>query len=465
MIHRVFLRVCIAGIFFVACSAQSPTPTAVPAGMETPAPAAHTPIQTVVPFASPTAMQTAGANSAAQLVWVTNHNAISQPNVPKPALGASFADPRFNTRVTRISDARAAKIGGIFPDYSKRQAWNADESLLLLRTGDGDALLYDGATYQFKKKLDDVGGEDVFWHPTDRALILYNPDNTLYSYNVLTDERKTLAKFAEYAFANTRGEGNLSRDARHYGLVGQLYNARTGEVTFKDLVLFEITANRILGRIALPKPPISFDWVSVSPLGNYIVVDYADEETGRFHGVEVYDRNFKFLWQKPLGAGHSDLAVDEKGEEALVMDIYDPQSNSTFINKFRLSDGKETRLLQFSPLFDQHISCRNEKRNEFCFISTFDYTQRLSDDTQPWLPFEDEIFALKLDGSGEIQRIAHHHSRRYSPQTPDSDRSVYFAEPHATISRNADRVLFGSNWRERVQDVASVDAYVVDWRK
>ncbi len=452
--------------FLAACANSQPAEIPPPTDAPTHAVATNTPIQTIVSFASvtPPAIQTARA-TVAPFNWIATHNAIQQTNVAKPALGVFFTDPRFGARITRITDARAAKIGGIFPDYAKRQAWNADESLLLLRTGDGDALLYDGATYQLRKKLDGVAGEDVFWHPTNPALLYYNPDNTLYSYNVLTDERKKLYTFADYAFANTRGEGNLSRDGRLYALVGQLYNARTSEVTFKDLVLFDIGANKILGTVALPKPPLSFDWVSVSPLGNYVVVDYADEETARFHGVEVYDRNLKFLWQKPLGAGHSDLALDDKGEEVLVMDVYDAQSNSTFIVKFRLADGKETRLIQLSALFDQHTSCRNEKRNEFCFISTFDFTGRLNDDNQAWLPFEDEIFALKLDGSGEVQRIAHHHSRRYSPQTPDSDRSVYFAEPHATISRNAERILFGSNWRERVQDVASVDAYIVDWRR
>ncbi len=356
------------------------------------------------------------------------------------------------------------KMSGVFPDYSKRQAWNADETLLLLRNGDGNALLFDGATYKFKKVLEDVGGEDVFWHPTNPALILYNPDNTLYSYDVVTGERKSLQAFGEYAFANTRAEGNLSRDGRYYAFVGQLYDSASGVVTYKDLVVFDLASNQIAGKLPLPKGLQVFDWVSISPRGSYVVVDYADDMRERFHGVEVYDRAFKFLWQKPLGPGHSDLAVDANGDEVLVMDVYDSGKNVTYIEKFRLADGKETTLLEISPLFDQHISCRNEKRPEWCFISTFDYVERLTDDAKSWLPFEDEVFALKLDGSGEVERLAHHYSRRYSPTTPDSDRSVYWAEPHATVSRNADRIVFGSNWRERVSEEASVDAYVIDWR-
>jgi hypothetical protein len=89
----------------------------------------------------------------------------------------------------------------------------------------------------------------------------------------------------------------------------------------------------------------------------------------------------------------------------------------------------------------------------------------LTHDPRAWLTFEDEVFSLKLDGSGEVQRIAHHHSRRFSPITPDSDNSVYWAEPHATVSRNGDRVLFGSNWEQDVEQEAGVDAYIIDLRK
>ena len=153
----------------------------------------------------------------------------------------------------------------------------------------------------------------------------------------------------------------------------------------------------------------------------------------------------------------------------MIMDIYEPETNKTFIKKFRLSDGKETTLLEVSPLFDLHISCRNENPGapfgSWCLISTFDFVGRLTDSSSNWLPFEDEIFLLKLDGSGSVMRIAHHHSRRYSPLTPDSDKSVYWAEPHATVSRRGNRILFGSNWRENIASQSSVDTYLIDLRR
>lgn len=103
-------------------------------------------------------------------------------------------------------------------------------------------------------------------------------------------------------------------------------------------------------------------------------------------------------------------------------------------------------------------------RPGWVYISTFDYVERLTDSNADWLPFEDEVFALKMDGSGSVERYAHHHSRRYSPSHADSDNSIYIAEPHATVSRSGNRILFGSNWRTVFGEDFSVDTYLVDLR-
>jgi hypothetical protein len=101
-------------------------------------------------------------------------------------------------------------------------------------------------------------------------------------------------------------------------------------------------------------------------------------------------------------------------------------------------------------------------RQGWAVISTFDYYGRLTDSQSDWLAFEDEVFGLKMDGSGTVERYAHHHSRRYSPGTQDSDNSVYFSEPHATVSRTGNKILFGSNWRQQIADELSIDAYLID---
>jgi len=396
--------------------------------------------------------------------WVTHHDPLFMTNIPQPAAGTSYTDPKTGIAVIRITDALNSSEAGTFPDYSKRQAWNADQTRMILRTDDGYVLLFDGQTYQFMSVLNGVAGQDIFWHPINPDFIYFSPDSVLYSLHIPTGDIDPVHDFAPYTFANTNGEGNLSDDARYYAVVGQYYNYISGEVTFSDILVYDLVMDEVISAMPIPQDSIwGFDWVSVSRGGNYVVIDYADTETGRYHGVEVYDRMMNFIWQKPLGAGHSDLGTESNGDEILVMDLYDEETNETVYMKYRLSDGQETELLRTSLLFDQHISLRNEARKDWCFISTFDYVDRLTDDSLSWLPFEDEVFALKLDGSGDVQRVAHHHSRRFSPSTPDPDNSVYWSEPHATVDREGKRILWGSNWRQNMQNVNSVDAYLADF--
>jgi hypothetical protein len=393
--------------------------------------------------------------------WITSHHSIFQGDVSQPAVGIPITDLKFRTSVTRITNSRSLSLKGIVPIYSKRQAWNSDESYLLLGDfGNGNVRLYNGSTYQFIDDLSEVSGDDIFWSPTDPDLIYFNPDSVLYSYRISTEQVNEIHAFTQYFHANTWGEGNLSDDGRYYPVVGRLYNYVTGEVKIKDILVYDLQTNLVIGTMALPDTLTSFDWVSISPLGNYVVVDYADWETGRNHGMEVYDRNLKFIWQKPLGPGHTDMGTDAGNQEIMIMEKYDGDVDSTFIMKYRLSDGQETKLLGLSSLFDLHISYRNQQLKDWCVISTFDFSGRLSDDSLTWLPFEDEIFALKLDGSRYVKRIAHHHSQRYSPSTLD----LYAAEPHATINRSGDRILFGSNWRTKIEETASVDTYLVDFK-
>ena len=402
---------------------------------------------------------------AAAFTWVTNHKKLPQPNVPKPAVRVPFSDPVFGTNIMRLTNARAGKVPGIIPTYAKRQAWNADETRMMLQTGDGLMMLFNGSTYRFVKVMEGVQGDDVFWHPKKPNMIYYVPyNNTLYSYNIASAAKTRIYTFKGFDWADTSGEGNLSRDGRYYAVACRVYDYQKQETRYKNLAVLDIPARKVISKLTLPTNLEDFDWVSISPTGKYVVVNYADTTAGRFHGVEVYTRNFKFLWQKPLGYGHSDLGIDDNGEEVLVMGGYDESANVTYINSYRLRDGHTTRLLTTAWWFYNHISCRNLDSPGWCFVSTYDGEGRLTDSPATWAPFEDEVFALRLDGSRRVRRIAHHHSRRFSPATPDSDNSVYWAEPHATVSRYGTRVLFGSNWRQKIADPKSCDTYVVNLR-
>src|SRR5439155_453127 len=56
----------------------------------------------------------------------------------------------------------------------------------------------------------------------------------------------------------------------------------------------------------------------------------------------------------------------------------------------------------------------------------------------PGKRFSDELVAVKLDGSGSVERYAHTHS--------DSNAGGYRAEPHGVPARDGRRILWASNW-------------------
>ncbi|MBI3501325.1 MAG: T9SS type A sorting domain-containing protein [Bacteroidetes bacterium] len=396
-------------------------------------------------------------NCFAQLI--TNHITIPYTNMAQPQVGVSYSDPKFHSSVTRITNAFSSNIEGAFPDYSKRQAWNSDESLLLLRSGNGDVLIYNGATYQYIKTFPGAlqGVQDIFWHPTNPHLIYFISGSNFNTIDEQTLQINTLHTFSNYANVSTNAEGNMSNNGKYIGLCG--YDSNWNPV---DFFVYDVSLNSIISTLSVSANVTGFDWVSISPLGNYFVVDYADETLGRWHGVEVYDQQLNFLWQKPIGYGHSDLGLDSNGTEVLIMDKYNADSNLTYINKYGLADSSETSLLSVSPDFDLHESCRSMNRPGWVYVSTFDYVGKLTADSTTWVPFENEIFALSMNGSGSVQRLAHHHSRRYSPLTPNPGNSIYFAEPHATANKNGTKILFGSNWELNMQTDTSVDAYLCD---
>ena len=100
------------------------------------------------------------SNILAQII--TGHDLMPQTNISKPSVGQLVKEPTFNTSLIRLTDASVANNMGTFPNSARRQAWNVDESLIILSTGDGSTLLYDGQTYKFKKILTGVTGLDIF---------------------------------------------------------------------------------------------------------------------------------------------------------------------------------------------------------------------------------------------------------------------------------------------------------------
>jgi hypothetical protein len=97
--------------------------------------------------------------------------------------------------------------------------------------------------------------------------------------------------------------------------------------------------------------------------------------------------------------------------------------------KVRLRDGKVTALTNPSnePSF-QHASARNLDRPGWVYVGYYKAAGK---------KYSDEVVAVRLDGSGAVERYAHKRS---------AVSGCYRCESHPVPSRDGRRILFASNW-------------------
>ena len=154
----------------------------------------------------------------------------------------------------------------------------------------------------------------------------------------------------------------------------------------------------------------------MSQSGKYVVAMGNDRS-------RVYDVNLKPVVELPKGSfGHADLCMTADGRDLLVYDGADHElDDNRNINIADLQTGKVTIGTRIGWKSTPHVSCRNLDLPGWALIST-----QGPDGKYPNHDFE--IFWLKLDGSGEVRRVAHHHSSR--------EDGGYFAEQHAVTNRN-----------------------------
>ena len=364
------------------------------------------------------------------------------PVVPRPEYLDSYIDPIFGTKVTRITNPGnpIPKIGKVWKDiarhrYSLDQAWNSNQSLLILDRAvkGGGKIFLDGNTYKplfFRKP---PGYEDR-WHPTKPDLRIFVKRNQIGTWNVRTRNVTIIDSVDKYThFKFGPGKGNPSQDGSRIGLLAKDPKGR--QVAFA----YDLEKKHKYPDIILDDLKVKC-WVSISPLGNYLFV-----HEKRIDCSQVYDLEGKKVgphWTEKGRPSHFDLAVDENGDEVAV-GVSKSKPDKGRVIKRRLSDGKVTVLTPGG--WASHTSARNLRRPGWVYAT---YTRR-KPNKKRWLPYSDEIIAVKLDGSMEVQRLGHTHAAK----------NGYATEQHGSPSLDGKRVIFASNWDDPDGNVA---AYVIE---
>src|ERR1043166_5257604 len=161
----------------------------------------------------------ASAGAAGAFDELATSRAVVAPRVAEPQFLVQVRDPVFGTAFTRVTEPGRLMANGVScrPEYcthrySSSQAWNADQTLLVIANGcAGGFCFLDGQTYQplFHRRVPN----ECEWHPTDAATMICVSRQAIYLWRPRSNETETI--FAPTGYSNLQFgpyKGNPSHD-------------------------------------------------------------------------------------------------------------------------------------------------------------------------------------------------------------------------------------------------------------
>lgn len=400
--------------------------------------------------------------------WVVGLDTTAPAARPTPELNAPFVDPAYNTTVTRVTDpsqiAEGARPTYVRHEYSRRPAFNADGTRVLMSSSNGALHLY--AVDTEKNRLDyvktlKVGGSiEPNWDPVDPHVFHhFGPAGVglaIRRYDVRTDtdevardlEGRVKAIFPSASSMWTKEEGRPSKDGRLWCMMIERYDEATQAVSFFGLVAYDFKADRIVGHLASSERP---DHVSASPLGNYCV-----PSSDGAMGTRAYSPDFAKFTQLIAKSEHSDLGLDKEGREVFVHTDYTSRLYSGYLVAASLDTGDKTPLLRlYGPNHSAtavHISGTAMKKPGY-FVVDFDhcteaYAASACDPTKQW--FANKTVIVELGREPKLYNLAHTHF----------GEGGYWSETQSVANGDLTKVLFASSWGKK--DEAAAASYLVD---
>jgi hypothetical protein len=366
-----------------------------------------------------------------------------------PAVGAAVVDPAFHTRIRRITAVPPSEGENaiIKPAYGTMQAWNADESKLLLWHRGRGHELYDGRTYAFLRHLELVSPSDieqVLWDPVDPDVLYYpskyNAVPNLMRYRVSTNRSEILARlwFCPVDWGKSL---SLGADPMYlsWGPEPRVVGLMCGDEKF----LYDVTRGQLVSRATIK----SRNAAQPGPSGQLAYLD------GR-----VYDRSLRVVRTLALANPweHASLGRSARtGHDLLNTVVFDHLPGGTdereagTLVSVDLSTGEKRVIVGKAngypyPPGGTHISSLAVQRPGWVAVSV------VGDPRAPAV-LHNELLLANVD-NGAVCRVAHHRS------FAGEGRWGYWAEPHVVISPTGTRLVFGSDWGNG----AAVDTYVVE---
>lgn len=417
---------------------------------------------------------------------------VAYPKPPLPALGpagTTITDPVFQSTIARITD-KDTRPG--FQNYSFRTTssphqneWSAQGSYFYVISDDGTTIPFrfdatTGSASRISPTTTGNGGfvlatyvEPQFSYVEDSIIyVAYSGSgtnlHTIDQYDFSTGTYTALMNLetivpglsgtyiggiASSAGATERVEtffGGTSQDHHHYVLVFDRANP-------SNRLLLDTWASTVNGQPTPVTLNFSLHHVAIDRSGRYVMLyTTAADQSGTRQAPQSY------VWDTQAGSFFAMVkSVHPYGHDALGYGVSVNADCCTSTSwdaaqwQFRsLASPAVTRDMLptvISPkevYLADHTTWNNASASSLVpYVSgTYRYG---SNNTTPWRPLDDEIFAVETDVPGQnptIWRFAHHRSDVSYDGNPSAEEFWY--EPRPNISDDGKWVLFTSNWEK-----------------
>jgi hypothetical protein len=342
--------------------------------------------------------------------------------VKDPVSGLTF------TRITKPGNlGEGVKCGTDYCGhrYSSAQAWNSDQTLLLIASGCSGLCFFDGHTYSplfFRAR-----SGNCEWHPRSPEQMICVGDHDIRLWTPRIDADSVLFKTTDYKNLQLGpGKGNPSRDGERIAV------RAVTNIGAMVAFVFDIRRRVKYPDIDLSRLPGTNGYCTIAPLGEKVVCfqSLPDGTQQTF----IFSVNGELLqsWLENHRPGHGDITLGSDGSEFMVGISKSPPDKYQVIKR-RLDDGTVTPLTAYGEA--THVSLRATDREGWAFVSYEGDPAEVA--THPkWAPYSRQIIALALDGSEEVRRIAETYNVK----------SDYHSEAHGSPSPDGSQIIWSSNW-------------------
>jgi hypothetical protein len=218
------------------------------------------------------------------------------------------------------------------------------------------------------------------------------------------------------------------------------------------------------------------DDMLISPSGRYALLHWGSggNDVPRCN-MQAYDpATMNRIGQVSAGRGHYDITVDQNGVEWMVQFAGDSSAGITGDNiaKYKLPNGYDLwkagdttaalSLVQWPWMTGGgHITGRAFGKG--FVVASADYVDPAAWSNYRREPFTNELVKIYLDSTRanpHIERLANHRSDELYVQrtSVNCPLNSYWAQPHATLSRDGTKLAWGSTWG----DSCVAESYIMD---